>query len=93
MPLAGRSTANVVLMFLVLSPLVGVAILGWVVVNAIAHAWDFTAADWFWQVGWAGWLGAGLTVGLPAVGWQELKRRRPVPPSGTAPDDPATPSP
>ena len=76
--MADRSTADVVLMFLVLSPLAGVALLCWVAVNAVAHAGEFVAADWFWQVGWAGLLGVALTIGPPAAGWRELQRRREV---------------
>lgn len=76
MPIANRSTAGVVLMFIVIPLLAGAASVWWVVVNAVARSRDFTAGDWFWQVGWGGLLGVGLAVGLPAVGWQELRRRR-----------------
>jgi hypothetical protein len=75
-PMADRTTAEVVLMFVVVPPLIGTAILIYTLVNVVARSREFTAADWFWQVAWFGLLGVGLAVGLPAAGWQEIQRRR-----------------
>jgi uncharacterized integral membrane protein len=75
-PLAERSMANVIWMFMILPIIAGAAILVFAVVNVVANGREFTAADWLWQVGWFGLLGLGLMTAFPIVGWRELRRRR-----------------
>jgi hypothetical protein len=78
-PIAERSTAGIIFLFMVLPILAGVIILCFTTVNALARGREFTAGDWFWQVGWFGLLGLGLLLGLPASGWKELRRRKQPP--------------
>jgi hypothetical protein len=74
--MAERSTAGVVGMFFVVPVLAGGAIVSWVVARVVTTAADLTAGEWLWEVGWFGLLGLALATGLPAAGWQELRRRR-----------------
>lgn len=75
-PMVERSTAEIVCMFIILPVVGGVALLSFGVVNVVTNGWQFSVADWFWQVVWLGVLGFGLVAALPAVGWQELRHRR-----------------
>jgi hypothetical protein len=78
-PIESRSAVNIVLMFFVLPILAGLAILTFTIVQIIKHGHEFTASDWFWQVGWFGLLGLLLMTALPATGYQEFQRRRRLP--------------
>jgi membrane protein implicated in regulation of membrane protease activity len=75
-PIAERSALQIVVLFLVLPILAGGGILCFTLINAVDRGREFTAGDWFWQVGWIGLLGLGVMSALPAAGWQELRRRR-----------------
>jgi hypothetical protein len=80
-PIAERSALLIVVLFLVLPILPGGGILCFTLLNAVDRGREFTAGDWFWQVGWFGLLGLCVMVALPAAGWQELRRRRNRPPT------------
>jgi hypothetical protein len=75
-PISERTTAELVGVFIVLPVLLGGLLVTVVVCNAVARAGSFTLGDWFWQVVWVGLLGLGLAVSLPAVAFQEFRRRR-----------------
>lgn len=75
-PMEERSTAGIILMFIVLPVLTGIAILFALVVNVATHGRSFTTMDWLYQVVWFGLLGLGVMTALPAAGWQELRRRK-----------------
>jgi hypothetical protein len=75
-PIAERSAAQIVWLFIVLPVLAGVGILCHLVWIVTVGGSRFTAADWFWQVGWYGLLGLGVMTALPAAGCQELRRRK-----------------
>ncbi|MFO1094492.1 MAG: hypothetical protein U0992_14485 [Planctomycetaceae bacterium] len=77
--MSARSNAEIVLVFLVIAPLTGMAVVAITTLNAVRHAREFMTVDWLLQVGWAGLLGLGAMTALPAVGWQELQKRRRTP--------------
>jgi hypothetical protein len=74
-PMSERTTAEIIGLFIVAPVLAGVAIVCFAVWNAAARGREFTVADWVCQVGWFGLLGLAVMLGLPAAGWQELRRR------------------
>ena len=65
-------------MFFILPILAGIAVLTFMTRQIIQHGHEFTASEWFWQVGWFGLLGVLLMTALPAAGYQEFQRRRTV---------------
>jgi hypothetical protein len=75
-PLPERSAGELVTTFVVVPILLAGLILALVVWNVAAHAGSFTAWDWLFQVVWAGCLGLGALLALPAVAWAELRRRK-----------------
>ena len=75
-PIGERSAVELVITFVVLPVLFGGFILAVVVRNGVANAATFTLSDWLGQVVITGLLGLGVAVGLPAVAFQEFRRRR-----------------
>lgn len=75
-PLAERSLGELVVVFMILPVLFGGFTMFMVVKNAATHAANFTVGDWLGQVVAAGLLGLGAAVTLPAVAYQEIRRRR-----------------
>lgn len=71
-----RSNVEVIGVFVVMPVVFGLAVMIFCVWNAITHGAEFSASDWFWQVGWFGLLGMGLTICLPYVGVTEIRKRR-----------------
>jgi hypothetical protein len=75
-PIAERSTAEIVGVFVVLPILLGGVIMTMVIRNAVANAAEFGATEWFWQVVFVGLLGLIVALGPPAAALQEFRRRR-----------------
>lgn len=75
-PIEKRSRFNLIGMFFVVPILVGLAILTFTVVQIVKRGHEFTASEWFWQVGWFGLLGLLAMTALPATGYREFQRRR-----------------
>lgn len=74
-PMDQRSTAAVVRDFLVFPPLLAAVFTNLVVPHYLTHVAEMTGWDWFWAA-WMVLLVSGLGIGLPVVGWEELRRRR-----------------
>ena len=75
-PITERSTQNIVIMFFAFPVLSGLALVCWTIVSAIASFPELTDWTWIWQVAFGCILGLLIMTALPAVGWQELRRRQ-----------------
>lgn len=71
-----RSTAEVVAVFLIGPILFGAGLLGFAAFMMIDGRKELSLGQWLFQIGFLCMLGLGLLTALPAVGWQELRKRR-----------------
>lgn len=75
-PIAKRSTTHIVIVFFAFPVIAGLALMSWTMFNAIAWYSESTNEKWLGQVAFGCILGLLMMTALPAVGWQELRRRR-----------------
>lgn len=74
-PIHERSGRELIVMFLVVPWMIGIAILTMLIVSVREFGAVSTWQDWL-AIGWSVLLSLAIMVGLPAAAWQEWQRRK-----------------
>ena len=74
-PLPQRTTGEIVATFFAVPLLMGIGLVAMVALTIVNRSGALAWQDWF-SMAWAAAMSAGLLIGLPATGWQELWRRK-----------------